>query len=88
MKAIWKFPLSVEDRQEIEMPAGAEILTAQLQGNTLYLWAVVDDQAPKEKRTIEVFGTGQLMSSETRKYISTFQLYRLALVFHVFENIS
>ena len=31
MKSIWKFPLTIADRQEVQMPVGAKALTVQLQ---------------------------------------------------------
>jgi hypothetical protein len=57
-KVIWKFELEPTDNQEIEMPKGAEILTAQNQVGIPCLWALVDPTAEKETRTFEVVGTG------------------------------
>lgn len=49
MKTIWKFELKVGDKQTVEMPEGAEILTAQFQGDTLCLWALVRVIIPSRK---------------------------------------
>jgi len=38
-KTTWKYPLEITDEQNLMMPEGAEILTAQMQGGTLCLWA-------------------------------------------------
>lgn len=89
MKTIWKFPLRVADKQTIEMPAGAQILSVQSQGETACLWARVDSDAPKEPRVVAIFGTGHAMPEDEitfkLKFISTFQMLDGALVFHAFE---
>lgn len=66
------------------MPQSAEILTAQMQGDQLCLWALVDPDAKMEKRIILVFGTGHTIDTVGR-YIATFQMGGGALIFHVFE---
>lgn len=58
IRTIWKYPLKVTDTQDVMMPEGADILTAQMQGVTLCLWALVNPDAPKQRREIEVLGTG------------------------------
>lgn len=86
MKIIWKFPLVNGDSQQIEMPQGAEILSVQQQGHQACLWAIVDDNAVLETRTIEVHGTGNPMPPIPRKYIGTFQ--QPPFVWHVFEIVK
>ena len=73
------------------MPKGAEILTAQIQDDNLCLWALVNPKVRTEIRVIEIFGTGNPISSYARinrKYISTFQIQEGNLVFHVFEDMG
>lgn len=82
---IWKFLLEIDDVQNVTMPAGARILTAQLQGEALCLWALCDEQAPKVKRAIRIYGTGHPLPLNPGEYIATFQLNHGALIFHVFE---
>jgi hypothetical protein len=87
MKTIWKFPLEVTDAQGVLLPQGAQVLTAQLQGRSLCLWALVDPDAPKTVRLLHIFGTGHpVHNADSLRYISTFQLDGGALVFHVFEE--
>ena len=88
MKKIYKYPLEVTDTQFIELPLGAEILTAQMQGNQLCLWAMVNSSpdAIKKNRCIEIIGTGNPVPTGDLKYISTFQIAGGGLIFHVFEN--
>jgi hypothetical protein len=86
MKSIWKFQIEATDVQEIEMPEGAELLTIQVQNGIVCLWALVSPNAPKEKRTLRVYGTGHPITSGGLHYIGTFQLLSGGLVFHVFEQ--
>lgn len=85
MKQIFKYPVKVSRTQEIEMPKGAEILSLQTQNNTPYIWALVDEDLPKEYRFFEVFGTGYFLPEENRNYIGTFQIDSGAFVGHCFE---
>lgn len=89
-KQIWKYQLETTDWNEIEMPIGAEILTVQTQGENVCLWALVNPNEDKEKRVIEIIGTGNPVECDskfTRKYINTYQLLEGRLVFHVFERL-
>lgn len=87
-KTIWKYPLTISKLQEIDMPKGAEILTAQMQDDEPVLWALVDPDQEKERRFIEIYGTGHWLDGDPRKYISTFQIMESGLVFHVFEYLG
>jgi hypothetical protein len=102
MKTIYKYPLLFTDTQEIQLPAGAQVLTAQLQSTygseQLVLWALVDplpglgEAGPKRaitRRRIAVVGTGNPMppSNKAWRYVSTIQLAgQRPLVFHIFEE--
>lgn len=100
MKTIWKFPLPIE-ACVLEMPRGAIILALQTQWIIAprpyrlekderetfpCLWAIVDTEAPKEKRRFETFGTGHLFPDNPGKYIGTFQLLDGRFIGHVFET--
>jgi hypothetical protein len=87
-KIIYKYPLSVTDRQILHLPVGAEILTVQTQNEKPCLWAMVDPKRGTATRIIETFGTGYDITEDMgveRKYISTYQLHGGGLIFHVFE---
>lgn len=89
MKTIWKFPLEITDVQEIEMPHGAQVLTAQMQGMQLCVWAMVDDAiAATEKRAFWVHGTGNPIkyAGELGRYIGAVQMHSGMLIWHVFEG--
>lgn len=86
MNTICKFPLVLTDMQEITVPAGAQLLTVQLQDETPCLWALVDGYAGlTETRTIEIHGTGNPILSGLRQYVATFQ--QPPFVWHVFERL-
>ncbi len=50
MISIWKFNLQTIDKQEIQMPVGAELLTVQIQNGEPCLWARVDTNEMIETR--------------------------------------
>jgi len=90
-KSIWKFELKIDTDFTIEMPKGASVLSAQAQKETICIWAIVDTEAEKEKRTFEVYGTGHDLPSDIEKdrmLIGTVQLMGGALIFHVFEKLN
>ena len=72
------------------MPAGAELLTAREQGESICIWARVDTSTKDhENRFFHVLGTGHqiLQAPETMRYVGTAMLQGGALVMHVFEEL-
>lgn len=88
MKSVWKYELQL-GCTTLDMPAGAVILTAGAQGNTLSAWVEVDpDQEETESRTISVFGTGQKIAEEPGeklRYVATALVGNY--VWHVYERL-
>lgn len=83
MQAIYKYPIEIADTQYVEMPLGAQILSAQMQGGQLCLWAKVEpDEKKMLKRKILVFGTGHPMPMAHGAFVDTVQMG--SLVWHVF----
>jgi len=83
---IWKYPLEVTDLQSVTMPRDAELLSIQMQGDKCNLWALVDETKPLvDDYTIAIYGTGHQIPDNPGKYLSTFQMYHGAAVFHAFE---
>lgn len=84
---IYKYPIKLTDSQKVKLPINAEILTAQMQDDTLCLWAKVEESnTSMEERIIDIFGTGCPISDEHRRYIGTTQMHGGALIWHVFER--
>ncbi len=89
MLTVHKFPFNIEDKVDIPMPAGAEILDVQVQRGQPCVWALVDTDEPLVgTREFRVFGTGHPISgrgTEHMRHVASFQLQGGALVFHMFE---
>jgi hypothetical protein len=85
-RTIWKFPLDVTDEQLVSMPAVAEILTVQAQGDQPYLWAMVDPAQPRQFREIVTRGTGHPVPDRPGTYVGTYQLHGGGLIYHVFAR--
>lgn len=84
---IWKFTLALTDRQTLQVPAGAQLLTVQLQFDSPQLWALVNENTPAsqcEEAVIAIYGTGHPMPDNPGRYLATFQQAGGALVRHAF----
>lgn len=84
---IWKYPLLLGDSVTYWMPAGAMILTVQMQHGTPTLWALVDPAAPLAPFELAVVGTGQVVPDRA-VFISTVQMADGGLVWHIFRRES
>jgi len=98
MKTIWKFGIHKDgktdtifpNRVEIGMPKDAEIISVMEQDNDICLHAIVDSEAPKDRRFFEVFGTGHEIKGiefTERKYIGSAKVEDGKFIFHIFEII-
>lgn len=88
MKTIYKYKVKQDEVVDVEMPAGARILTAKALGAHVWVWAIVDtDEKEREIRRIAVLKTGQEIpvNSELLLHIETVQFGGGELVLHVFE---
>lgn len=86
-KTIWKFALDpLNDVMSINMPKGAEVLSAGVQSGIVHLWAVVDPEADKEPRAFLAVGTGHLTFDDLGRFVGTVMLFDGQLVFHIFEQ--
>ena len=84
---ILKFTLNNLDLQTIDVPAGAELMTVQMQEGQPRLWALCDENAPVRPRRIAMYGTGHPINKHPGIYIATFQVDCGALVFHAFDEV-
>lgn len=88
---IWKYTLTIKDRQTIYVPRGAKLLTVQMQpalnvlGEQPQLWLLCDETADKEARELAIYGTGNPITSNPGSYIATFQSHGGTMVWHLFE---
>lgn len=85
---IWKFAIGVgTGPQHLAMPAGARLLSVQLQEGLPQLWALCDPGAPQVLRRIEAFGTGDEVTAETGStlaFVATVQMGPAVL--HYFDR--
>lgn len=84
MVTVFKYPLELTDEQHVDIPAGAELLTVQVQHDAPTLWARVDTTRPAEQRLIRLAGTGH--PNAVGRYLATIQLLGGTLVLHAFEG--
>ncbi|QIW87561.1 hypothetical protein Ab1vBOLIVR4_gp44 [Agrobacterium phage OLIVR4] len=96
-RIIYKYELDIfgsgNEFIDIKIPAGADILTVDLQkvrhGEMPQLWALADMSKPVETRRIWVFGTGVPINTNAELlYISTVQIHDGHLIMHFFEEIK
>lgn len=86
MKQIFKYPIKSLSSVEFEMPAGAKILTVQMQNGIPCIWALVNPNKTIQCRKFIIFGTGhQIHDPDNVSYIGTFQ--SSGLVYHLFEQV-
>lgn len=88
-REIWKFPLDLSDPYAL-IPEGAEVLSIQVQGDTLCMWAEVETSAPSTLMVkFRAFGTGHQLPEPGEwkgQFISTVQLPN-GLVFHIYRTL-
>ena len=63
-KTIWKYQIPVLEVFEVNLPTGAEIIRFDNEGGKLWLWAVVEPDAPIEPLTLRAFKTGAEMPAD------------------------
>jgi len=88
MRTIWKYDIPLVEETHIVMPKGAKPLTAQMQDDRIYLWALVDtDTTSYLRHSFAVVGTGKKVFFDPSGYIGTVQLTGAldGMVFHVFD---
>lgn len=87
MKTIYKYPFPIDDKFTINLPVGAVVLAAQMQGQQPCLWAEVDTDRPVLPRAFRLFGTGHPMPSgpaDDLRFAATFQMG--PFVWHLYED--
>ena len=86
MITVWKFPLSYLDRFSLEAPRGAEFIHFDMQ-TVPTVWALVDSNAPLERRPLRMAGTGhELPAGHDYDHIGSCIDTNTGLVWHLFEE--
>ncbi len=90
MQSIYKYPLEIVGKQQIYLPAGAEVLSVDNQNGTLCLWALVSPEKDRTPYDITIIGTGKELSDEAVAGLRAQNFYGTAsmaggqLIWHVF----
>lgn len=80
---IYKYSLSPEAYQYLEMPSIQRILSVQNQGGNICVWAIVDREAPVRRYRFAIYGTGNSINlAYSQEFIGTVQIDNF--VWHVF----
>ena len=74
MNRIYKYPVPLEERPTIRIPAQSHLLTIQAQDDHLYAWAEVDPGKPESDLGLVIVGTGHPVPDDAVLYITTVQL--------------
>lgn len=85
MRKIYKYTIEFCDLQALYMPKGAIILSTQMQGHKICIWAEIDtEEIEAQLRHIRIVGIGHEFPEGSRIYMGTVQ--DGSLVWHVFEE--
>lgn len=85
---IWKYSFDVADEFTIRMPAGALVLSVQVQNGQPCMWAQVHEGMALRTYHFRAFGTGHPIPDEPLQFMGTIQTHGGMLVFHVFERLA
>lgn len=91
MNNIYKYPLPVQEKYEIELPVDSRIIRVGDVDGLFFLWAIVntDEDMVNEKRFLEFYKTGQPIETDLSEliYLGKCKLFIMQeLCLYVFEN--
>ena len=70
---IWKYKIELVIEQMVEMPIDSKVLSANMQGDTLCIWVLVNENNKKTLRPVWIYETGQLIDEPSGRFIDTVQ---------------
>lgn len=91
MKKIYKYELSVKEKQSVGLPVGAKIIRVGDIDGKFYLWAIVDPEIKETQfRSLEFYKTGQPIEDDSNlTYLGLCTLFIMQeLGLYVFERLS
>lgn len=81
MKTVYKYQITRVGK--IKLPVGASVVHTDKQNGDIFIWCLVDTEAPTEEREFVVMGTGWDLGDEPFQYIGT--IMDNGYVWHVVE---
>jgi hypothetical protein len=86
MTTIWKFPIEITDRQELNMPGEAKILSVGLDPSGVpCVWAMVQPGKTERRFHVHIVGTGNPAESAVgQRFVGSF--VQGPFVWHVFTD--
>ena len=82
---VWKYPIKIGGLTELNLPSGAQVLTANLQNEQPFLWALVDPNKPLTIRRFRLVATGEPLDANSVFYVGTLFPEGGRFVLHLFE---
>ena len=86
MQTVYKYDVPANEEFTLNLPIGARVLRAKLWGQKIFLWALIDRDAPREERRFLPITVGQnIPDGYSVQYIDSFVVDRPPLSCHFFE---
>lgn len=88
MKTIFKYTLPFMELSTVELPVGAEVVRCAGMDGFVFIWCIVDTDAPLEKRTFYLFKTGSPMPKDKRlRYLGCSAIHvQMELMMYILEE--
>lgn len=94
-KKIFKYEMSIKEKQELELPVGAKIIRVDDVDGKFFLWAIVEppienEEIETETRFLEFYKTGQPIEDDANLvYLGFCKLFIMQeLGLYVFERVE
>lgn len=86
METVYKYELAPLERQVVEMPRGAKVLSFHANDDRPCIWALVETEMPTVGKTVYLVGTGRpIPDSPTElRFIGTALFHGDTVVYHLF----
>ena len=90
MQKVYKYAVPITDFPVIPMPEYSKVLSAQVQYDQVFIWALVDLNLNHKmvERKFMLAGTGHPIFETDLDFIGTVQLADGSLIYHLFEILS
>lgn len=90
MFTIWKETLKIADKQTVQLPVGATILSLQQQAGDVCIWFLCDKNAHKKEYNFLVKGTSHFIDRSDLKKTPNFvgTVVQNFFVWHIFTDCS